>query len=195
MKKLLLLGDSNTYGYDPRDMFGGRYPASVRWTSALRKELAGEYEITDEGQNGRKLPRFPYEADVVGRMIAFLEEGDAFVVMLGTNDLLLNAHPRPKDAIDKMKDLIEWTQKSTKGVRFIVIGPAYFSARLDGTGELRQASIEMNEGFEALCSDAGVEYHDAGKWAIEFAADGVHFSETGHKMFFERFRDVIKESH
>ena len=26
MKKLILFGDSNTYGYDPRGFLGGRYP-------------------------------------------------------------------------------------------------------------------------------------------------------------------------
>ena len=32
---LLCYGDSNTYGFDPRSYFGGRYPAEVRWTHRL----------------------------------------------------------------------------------------------------------------------------------------------------------------
>jgi len=31
MRKLILFGDSNTYGYDPRGFLGGRYPEKVRW--------------------------------------------------------------------------------------------------------------------------------------------------------------------
>ena len=35
-KRILCLGDSNTYGYDPRSYVGGRYPETVRWTGRLR---------------------------------------------------------------------------------------------------------------------------------------------------------------
>ena len=31
--RLICFGDSNTYGYDPRSFFGGRYPG--RWTDLL----------------------------------------------------------------------------------------------------------------------------------------------------------------
>lgn len=33
--KILCIGDSNTYGYDPRSFFGDRYPEDVRWTDNL----------------------------------------------------------------------------------------------------------------------------------------------------------------
>ena len=32
-RRVLCFGDSNTYGYDPRSFFGGRYPG--RWTDLL----------------------------------------------------------------------------------------------------------------------------------------------------------------
>lgn len=38
---LLCYGDSNTYGFDPRSYFGGRYPAEVRWTHRLAQAPAG----------------------------------------------------------------------------------------------------------------------------------------------------------
>ena len=192
MKKLLLFGDSNTYGYDPRGMMGMRYPSDVRWTSALRKEFAAEFEITDEGQNGRKLPRFPYDEGLVGRLVAFLEKGDVFVIMLGTNDLLLNAHPKVEDALKKMLEFLKWIKRNKDGIRTIVIGPPYISSGIDNSGELRNASEKMNEGFEIICEEYGVEYHDAGKWEIALSSDGVHFSEAGHKKFFEKISEVIK---
>ena len=33
--KLLTVGDSNTYGFDPRTGGGGRYPEEIRWTGRL----------------------------------------------------------------------------------------------------------------------------------------------------------------
>ena len=32
---VICFGDSNTYGYDPRGYFGGRYNADCRWVDIL----------------------------------------------------------------------------------------------------------------------------------------------------------------
>ena len=42
--KILCIGDSNTYGYDPRSFFGDRYPEDVRWTDNL-----GACEVINRG--------------------------------------------------------------------------------------------------------------------------------------------------
>lgn len=64
-KKLLCLGDSNTYGYDPRSCLGGCYPAA--WPEILAK-------LTD-ALIRRQLP------------------ADLLILLLGTNDML-NARSR-----------------------------------------------------------------------------------------------------
>ncbi len=50
--KVLCIGDSNTYGYDPRSYFGSRYPAEVRWTGRLEG-----HEVLNCGMNGLAVPR------------------------------------------------------------------------------------------------------------------------------------------
>ena len=35
---VICFGDSNTYGYDPRGYFGGRYDAGSRWVDILAEE-------------------------------------------------------------------------------------------------------------------------------------------------------------
>ncbi len=37
--RILCFGDSNTYGYDPRGYFGGRYDAGDRWVDLLAEKL------------------------------------------------------------------------------------------------------------------------------------------------------------
>ena len=32
---VICFGDSNTYGYDPRGYFGGRYDADSRWVDSV----------------------------------------------------------------------------------------------------------------------------------------------------------------
>jgi lysophospholipase L1-like esterase len=49
MKKVFFYGDSNTYGYDPSGMMGGRYPRRSRWTTILAESLEGEWDVARDG--------------------------------------------------------------------------------------------------------------------------------------------------
>lgn len=51
---LICYGDSNTYGYDPRDTNEGRYPKEVRWTGILDTET--DWKVENHGVNGRSIP-------------------------------------------------------------------------------------------------------------------------------------------
>ncbi len=44
---IICFGDSNTYGYDPRGYFGGRYEADNRWVDICLRQPAGRSEIWD----------------------------------------------------------------------------------------------------------------------------------------------------
>lgn len=61
-RKIVCFGDSNTYGYDPRSYLGGRYPESVRWTGLLK---ATGWEVWNEGEKGRSIPRSGEEIQIV----------------------------------------------------------------------------------------------------------------------------------
>ena len=49
---ILCIGDSNTYGYDPRSWLGSRYPAHIRWTERLPGVT-----VINGGVNGMRIPR------------------------------------------------------------------------------------------------------------------------------------------
>lgn len=49
-KRILCFGDSNTYGYIPT---GGRYDRHTRWPMRLGEILGEDYEVIEEGFNGR----------------------------------------------------------------------------------------------------------------------------------------------
>ena len=52
--RILCLGDSNTYGYDPRGYFGGRYGADDRWVDIIAKGTG--FDMVNLGSNGRMIP-------------------------------------------------------------------------------------------------------------------------------------------
>lgn len=78
-KTILCLSDSNTYGYDPRGAFGGRYPEGTRWTSRLAQ--SGAWVIHNLGENGREIPHTPYLLDLLMRQLDALRRWTASAVL------------------------------------------------------------------------------------------------------------------
>ena len=92
-KTVIFFGDSNTYGYDPRDVFGGRYPKNRIWTSLAAAALEARWNVVNEGMNGREIPSGQWELRHVDALLRNLREEDIFAVMLGTNDIFLTSDP------------------------------------------------------------------------------------------------------
>ena len=84
-KKIVCMGDSNTYGYKPGANLDGRYPKNVRWTGLLA--LDG-YEVINLGVNGMAVPARESFGWIRNRLAREMP-ADAILVMLGTNDVLL----------------------------------------------------------------------------------------------------------
>src|SRR5699024_2836366 len=84
---ILCYGDSNTYGYDPQSPLGGRYPPQVRWPDQLAA-LQPDRQIVNLGENGREIPRRPWEVQRLEEALKRSSPVDAVVILLGSNDLL-----------------------------------------------------------------------------------------------------------
>ena len=182
MKKLILFGDSNTYGYDPRGFLGGRYPEEVRWTTHVKETLKDKYEVVEEGMNGRMLPELGY--GLFTTVIQGLSREDVFVMMLGTNDILLTNHPNVDATLQRLDGILSYVSKNCMAT-FILIAPPYISALDEEMQPYHDCSIRMNEGYIKLAKAHNIKAIDAGFWNIEMGYDGVHFSIEGHKKFSE----------
>ena len=193
MKRIVFYGDSNTYGYDPRGFFEMRYPENLRWTYKVKEHFVDEYEIVEEGLNGRCLPTISRDEDFLKALTGELKKEDVLVIMLGTNDILLTSHPNPNEAVEKMKQLLEWLKQNALMQRIIVIGPVPISDTSEELQLYHDMSLCMNAGFGRGCEMYDVEYVDATEWKIPLAYDGVHFSEEGCIRFADKMIDVIEQ--
>ena len=86
--RLFCFGDSNTYGYDPRGFWGGRYACEDRWPDLLAQQTG--IHVENLGSNGAEIPSC---ADAISPQ---LRESDYLLVMLGTNN------PKIRDFFAKM---------------------------------------------------------------------------------------------
>ena len=190
MKKLVLFGDSNTYGYDPRGTLGGRYPAEVRWATIVKTVLSDSYEVIEVGMNGRMLPGVEHGYFV--ELLSGLASEDTVVMMLGTNDVLLSYRPDVTQIADKMERILSYVKKNFAG-KFIMIAPPLIEAVEPDLKAYRDASIEMNQRFMELAKRYEIPALDASEWNITMGYDGVHFTVEGHKRFAEKMIDVLDE--
>lgn len=174
---MLCYGDSNTYGYDPRSFFGGRYSAQIRWTELLA-QMSG-WDVGNAGENGREIPRYEYEFQRVGQMI---EEwsADKLVIMLGSNDLLQGG--TPSAVARRMEQFL--SRIPLTGTQILLIAPPPMTMG-DWVPEPRliEDSKLLAGAYEELAHKLGICYADAGDWGIALAFDGVHFTEAGHRAF------------
>lgn len=183
--RILCFGDSNTYGFDPRSYLGERYPPEVRWPERLAAETG--WEVRNEGQNGREIPHRPGELNRAASLIAGAAPLDAAVVLLGSNDLLQGCSP--EEAAERMEVFL----KCLAGVPVLLVAPLPMTAGTWVAEErLVPESRRLAERYKALAGRSGVRFADAGAWGVETLFDGVHFSESGHRVFAERVRQEIE---
>lgn len=175
---IICFGDSNTYGYDPRGYFGGRYDADSRWVDIVAVETG--WSACNMGQNGREIP---------SAAPAFPADTDLLIIMVGTNDLLQGRSP--KQAAERLERFLAGI--SLDQSKFLVIAPPPMTL---GAWVLSPQLIDDSRTFSRLCQtlaeQLGIRFADAGKWDIPLAYDGVHFTEQGHRAFAARLLEELK---
>ena len=189
MKKLIFFGDSNTYGYDPRGFLGGRYPEDLIWTSIVQDALADEFEVINEGQNGRTLPS--NNSFFFKKLVADTAPDDYLVMMLGTNDILLVANPDAAAPVQAIEQNLAYIDANCKG-HFILIAPPYISDIYPDLREYHDCCVEMNSRFLEIAEHYNIPAFDASTWNVPMGNDGVHFSVEGHRIFAEKFLESFR---
>lgn len=211
MKTYYFYGDSNTYGFDPRGIMGGRYPSDVRWPDVLQEMLndAGDSVlIAADGLNGREIP-FPDDTAAIGNLEANLRASfqtdtpvALFAVMLGTNDYLNSYGSDVELIVDRMEKFCEEAEKflaescgesgtgsAADEAAIAIIAPP--PIKIPGFSSAGMAA--MREGFRSLADIHGWAYIDTSDWGLKLAYDGVHLSEEGHQLFAERMKEIIEK--
>ena len=175
--RILCFGDSNTYGYDPRDFFGGRYPAQYRWTDILGKN----HTVINAGENGRRIPVRAGEYILITSTPL-----DLMIIMLGANDLLQGLPP--EDVAGRMEKFLMGLNVPKEKI-LLVAPPPLARGEWVPDQVLIDASRQLGNEYRALAERIGIRC--AGPWQIPLAYDGVHFTEIGHMEFARRMTVLI----
>lgn len=177
--RILCIGDSNTYGYDPRSYLGSRYPSDVRWTDRLTG-----HEVINRGVNGLTVPR---EHSKYAGMIR-MHEPDLTTVMLGTNDLCSGLSA--EEIAGRMENFIE--ALSSEGRQILLISPPILQLGDWVVDEdYMIESQDLGEQYRRIAAAKGCLFADSAEWDIDISFDGVHFSPEGHERFAGKLQEIL----
>ena len=172
--KLLCFGDSNTFGYDPRSVFGSQYGKEDRWTDILQAQTG--HDVVNAGQNGREIPRRSFELDSAIQLIS-RHDPDLILVMLGTNDLLQGVDPETVAA--RMETFLKQLPEPV----LLVAPPPLQRGTWVTDDDLVTRSRMLGQVYRDLSERLKIPFADSSEWGVDLTFDGVHFTEAGHHTF------------
>lgn len=201
MKNILCYGDSNTFGFNPKD--NSRYDENTRWTAVLQKNLGAEYKVINEGMPNRtgfvdnpegilfsSQKHFPETLSKIDSLYSL-------ILAIGTNDLMFQ-YNITFDTVEKgLNNLIKIAKEKTNNV--IIIPPtilkenilnSFFGSMFDKTSITK--SKEIGKIFKQIADKNACRYFDINEFAEPSDFDGLHYDEKTHKLIADRLAEFIK---
>ncbi len=209
MKNILCYGDSNTWGYIP--VKRSRYTAKERWPRLMADLLGEEYDVIEEGLNGRTtaftdyLEPYRNGLEYAGPCILSHAPLDLVIIMLGTNDTKGRYCVTAKEIADGMKNLVKQlrffypTDKFPVLPKFLIAAPGPLipgAADPAFNEESAKKAKELPALYEALAKEMDCLFLNAQTVISEadLGGDGLHLLPEGHKKLAEVFAKAVKEA-
>lgn len=206
MYSILCYGDSNTWGFNPKD--GSRYPKHLSWTGIMKKELGDNYDVIVEGLNSRTTVwDDPIEGEYKnGKKFLFTclqshKPIDLVIIFLGTNDLKSRFNISENDIARGVETLVKIIQKSESGVdmsmpEILVIIPTKIEGIKEAGSSFDRASEEKSKLFsieyKEVLKDYDIHMFDASEIIEPSKIDGVHFDLDKHELLGKSIAKMIK---
>jgi len=205
MKKIMVYGDSNTWGHNPNENdpingFPKRYEDHVRWASVMQDELGNDYQVLEQGFCGRTTvfddPLGSNRNGLTSLEVCFrtCDPVDLIIIMLGTNDQKDVFGTDPMCIYYGLERLINQLKVYMRdslsyNAKIMIVNPARLSACADGSFVygFTQKSVDMADGirerYKVLAKEQGCEFFDADavEGVVVDKADGTHLTKQAHK--------------
>ena len=205
MKRILCYGDSNTWGYNP--VTQDRFSKHERWTGQLSQALGHDYDVIEEGLNGRTTVwDDPIEGYKNGReyLIPCLETHkplDLVIIFLGVNDLKKRFSLSAYDIANGAGVLVEVVQKSNTGIteaapKVLLIAPPPVGKLTDFAEMFEGAeakSLRFAQHYRRVASELGCALFDASTVIVSSDLDGIHFEQNEHAKLGQAVAVKVRE--
>ena len=200
--QILIYGDSNVWGdkgFGENGVLLGRYAANQQWPNILQQLLGDEYDIIQAGLCGRTAGAYaeqaPYLGGKIGYEIALREASpvSGVIIALGVNDAQ-NESASGEQIVADLQWYSAYTQayaadseNDMTDASVWYIEPAIAPVRC--YAPLASKLQCINEKLRATHTTISnsLDDHD------DYAPDGIHFSQHGHRRMAQAIYKAIKE--
>lgn len=209
VKRILCFGDSLTWGYDPVNRV--RFDESIRWPRVMGQILGDEYEVIEEGQNGRTIAtEDPAEGEkngltYIGPCLETHTPFDVLIIMLGSNDCKRKFSYSAMDIAGEMQILIEKVKaynefRCQNSFKTVLVSPPLISDAIRdswlgdsfGYENAIKLSKELSDWYRKLSQMYGTEFIDAADHVKVSDADGVHMDADNQRKLGKILAEFIK---
>ena len=195
MTDVLCFGDSNTWGYNPKD--GSRFPWGVRWTSVLQEQLKDQgVRVIEEGLCGRTTifeDPLRHGRKGVELFPALLEthgQPEQIILMLGTNDCKM-VFSASAEVIGKgIMCLLDQAKQFAPDSKILLISPIFLGERVweeefdqEFSPESVEVSKKLGDVYEKIAKQYGVDFFRAADYVKCSEDDQEHMDAEGHRVF------------
>ena len=200
MKKILCYGDSNTFGFNPEN--GKRFDKDKRWSGILKKALANNYEIIENGLNNRTAfvdnPNgFEYNTKThLPQILSQINNIEYLILAVGVNDFQFQYDLTLKILEKELELLLE--KILNKNIKPIVVVPieldekifnGYFSCLFNQKSI--DKSKELSKVYQKIAIKLNCQYIDFSNFTTPSKLDGLHYDETSHKLIIQELIKLI----
>ena len=198
MQKILIYGDSNTWG----DNFntGKRIPTSKQWPNILKKKLGRKYQIFQEGLPGRlagdeEERKYKNGKDTFLSIFKTCAPVDIIFIVLGTNDLQIKYNKSSKKIIEDLKwykEILEIEYEDDK--------VKYFNSKFPKIYYVMPINFDNEYIFDELSEKKRLEvinyFRNNNDYNVIFPGnmtlfDGIHLDYEGHENMAKIIGEVF----
>lgn len=197
MKKILIYGDSNTWGDDFTT--GIRLEDKLQWPNLLQKKLGKNYKIIEEGLPGRLagneelIKTYKNGKSTFMSIFRTCSPVDIVIIALGTNDLQVKYNKNSDDIINDLlwyKDnILEQFNNINDRLKYFnnklpriiyVLPPKFDLKKCDGlfNEKSERERLSLSKIKDIIDDVIVLDY-------LPLVNDGIHLSIEGHKLMSE----------
>ena len=189
MKKILCLGDSNTYGFNPENF--SRYKKEERWSGILSLQLKNA-KVIEEGKNNRTCfsNQEPDDLCAINIIEKYLDKSYTDIIFaLGINDLQTRFKMNEEKFEAGLKKTIEKIYSINSDVKILILIPSeinesilksYFNTLFD------KNSCELSKKIENIYLKISQEYNCNDIKLKDICSvsdiDSLHYDINNHKL-------------
>ena len=199
MKKILCYGDSNTFGFNPKN--GKRFSEDKRWSGILKNTLAKNYKVIEEGLNNRTAfvdnPSFEHSTKLhLPEIIKNIDNIEYLILAVGVNDFQFQYDLNLETLEIELKNLIEIVQD--KNIKPIIVIPTELNANIFNgyfSCLFNQKSIkksqELSKIYQKIALESGCKFINFDTFTKPSKLDGLHYDEASHKLIAQEIIKLI----